>query len=312
MTFSVQSPDGSASSSECGEWIESQWKVKPIVDMQQPQLDLSSIGFILIWIYPRLGGHKCLLVANSSIPMPRKGPSAPVCRRTSIRSHLTHVRTSDSTLAAPSSKNRHRAQAAPGAPRGPRTSLSYQSGAAGGPSGGAGAVRGPSERKKGGKARKKKKKKPQQRDAPASEEEVARHVQSALSDLPEFAREDEEEDDDEDEPCVLPGGAGGGGAGASVTESCRRLDRHPSLVLNADYQVRARCYYCIPIVGPRSPRLSRAGRLDVPCWGSQKIYLAPVRENLHTKNGLARMGSFCFTHVPCAQYAFLRIPTYPC
>lgn len=74
---------------------------------------------------------------------------------------------------------------------------------------------------------------------PASEEELAHHVQSVFSDLTEFgAREDEEGDD---EPCILsePGenGVSSVTAASRQLDSCRKLDRHPALVLNADYQV---------------------------------------------------------------------------
>lgn len=78
---------------------------------------------------------------------------------------------------------------------------------------------------------------------PTTEDELAHHVQTVFSDLPEFSDSDNEEDeDDDDEPCILsdPVEDEEDNTIASSREqldSCKKLDRHPALVLNADYQV---------------------------------------------------------------------------
>mmetsp|Transcript_23015 Transcript_23015/g.40393 ORF Transcript_23015/g.40393 Transcript_23015/m.40393 type:complete len:268 (-) Transcript_23015:633-1436(-) len=74
---------------------------------------------------------------------------------------------------------------------------------------------------------------------PATEEELVHHVQSVFSHLKEFGEEDEEE------LCILSetGEDGCDSSSLSATQqqldSCRKLDRHSALVLNADYRVRS-------------------------------------------------------------------------
>mmetsp|Transcript_23016 Transcript_23016/g.40396 ORF Transcript_23016/g.40396 Transcript_23016/m.40396 type:complete len:414 (-) Transcript_23016:65-1306(-) len=71
---------------------------------------------------------------------------------------------------------------------------------------------------------------------PATEEELVHHVQSVFSHLKEFGEEDEEE------LCILSetGEDGCDSSSLSATQqqldSCRKLDRHSALVLNADYR----------------------------------------------------------------------------
>mmetsp|Transcript_25657 Transcript_25657/g.46447 ORF Transcript_25657/g.46447 Transcript_25657/m.46447 type:complete len:245 (+) Transcript_25657:94-828(+) len=76
---------------------------------------------------------------------------------------------------------------------------------------------------------------------PVSKEELAHHVQSVFSDLREFEREFEGEEEAGNEPCILSeSDEDGARQRQQQLDSCRRLDRHPALVLNADYQV---CHY---------------------------------------------------------------------
>lgn len=83
------------------------------------------------------------------------------------------------------------------------------------------------------------------RGLPTTEEELAVHVQSVFADLEEFsfgAEEEDEDGDDDDEPCVLEDDEGETAVDESALarkrqlDSCRKLDRHSALVLNADYQ----------------------------------------------------------------------------
>ena len=75
---------------------------------------------------------------------------------------------------------------------------------------------------------------------PTTEHELAQHVQTVFSDLPEFSDSDTEEDED-DEPCILSDPVEEedniNASSREQLDSCKKLDRHPALVLNADYQV---------------------------------------------------------------------------
>ena len=79
------------------------------------------------------------------------------------------------------------------------------------------------------------------RGVPATEEELAHHLQSVFS-------AEEEEYGDESDTCILsePGDEEGDAPSSHSAmqrqmDSCRKLDRHPALALNADYQVRLPC-----------------------------------------------------------------------
>mmetsp|Transcript_24071 Transcript_24071/g.52029 ORF Transcript_24071/g.52029 Transcript_24071/m.52029 type:complete len:321 (-) Transcript_24071:1158-2120(-) len=80
---------------------------------------------------------------------------------------------------------------------------------------------------------------------PVSKEELAHHVQSVFSDLREFEREFEGEEEADAEPCILPEpDEDGSQQRQQQLDNCRKLDRHPALVLNADYQVcHSLCVY---------------------------------------------------------------------
>ncbi|KAL7540018.1 hypothetical protein ACHAWF_011286, partial [Thalassiosira exigua] len=133
------------------------------------------------------------------------------------------------------------------------TALGYQTGA-GGAGGGRGddAFAAGSKRAKNKKKGKKKNKKKKGKDdfsfrgnlAPTTREELAREVQSALSDDWREFDDDAEEGDaedgeveaavDGDEPCDVSSVS----AGRKVRNNCLELEKRPALVLNADYQVR--------------------------------------------------------------------------
>lgn len=79
------------------------------------------------------------------------------------------------------------------------------------------------------------------RGVPATEEELAHHLQSVFSD--HWLVAEEEEDGDESDTCILsePGDEEGDAPSSHSAmqrqmDSCRKLDRHPALALNADYQ----------------------------------------------------------------------------
>ena len=80
---------------------------------------------------------------------------------------------------------------------------------------------------------------------PVAGDDLAQHVQSVFSDLTEFSgsgsgSESEEvcifsEPEEDDESSTICS------TSRQQIDSCKKLDRHPALVLNADYQVRFMC-----------------------------------------------------------------------
>ena len=94
--------------------------------------------------------------------------------------------------------------------------------------------------KKKYKANKKSSQRSFRRGMPVAGDDLAQHVQSVFSDLTEFSGSEsdeicifsEPEEDDESSICSTS---------RQQIDSCKKLDRHPALVLNADYQVRFMC-----------------------------------------------------------------------